>query len=151
MNEIIKANAPLPASIEDIEKLFEIEDFIKKTVGDDFLSLPTEHTFAGGMYARKCFVPKNTILVSKLHLTEHMTICLQGDVTVYEQDGITKRVVGPFSYITYPGTKRVCFINEDTVWMTVHRTDQTELIETEAEIFACTLDEYKAYLERINQ
>jgi quercetin dioxygenase-like cupin family protein len=80
---------------------------------------PVVNTFAGGVYARELFIPKGTILVGKVHLTEHLNICLKGDLTFLTVDG-PKRVVGPTMFAAPAGTKKLAYANEDSIWVNVH-------------------------------
>ena len=54
---------------------------------------------------------------------EHPFIISQGDVSVYDGNE-TIRLKAPFMGITQPGTKRMLFTHEDTIWTTFHVTDK---------------------------
>jgi hypothetical protein len=83
--------------------------------------LPIEpvHHFADGLYAREITIPAGTILTGKVHSTEHLNIVSQGRIAVWTEDGM-KIVASPCTLISRPGTKRVGFALEDTVWTTIH-------------------------------
>jgi hypothetical protein len=83
------------------------------------------HHFAPGTYMRELHIPKNCVVTGKIHLTEHLNIMLKGDITVWTEDGM-KRIVAPYVLKSMPGAKRVGFAHEDTVWMTVHATTETD-------------------------
>jgi hypothetical protein len=103
--------------------------------------LPVRNVFAGGCYARELFIPKGTILIGKLHLSEHLNICSQGDLTFLTPDG-PKRVRAPAMFAAPPGTKKMAYANEDTIWINVHPAihEDPEMI-----VSALTLDTYAEY------
>ena len=58
---------------------------------------------------------------------------MKGKVSVLIKD-TTEILKGPFSGITLAGTQRIIYVHEDTVWITVHVTDETNLGKIEKEI-----------------
>lgn len=106
-------------------------------VGDCF---PLKHTFVDGAYVREITMPKGTLLTSKIHKICHPYFVLKGDVSVLTEKGV-QRIKAPYSGITQPGTKRILYIHEDTVWTTVHVTGKTDLEEIEKEIIAESYDD----------
>ena len=91
------------------------------------------HIFAPGVYARELFVKKGTLAIGKIHKTEHLTIISKGDITVVTRDG-TKRIIAPCTFVSKPGEQRIAYAHEDTVWTTIHPTDETDLKKLEAEL-----------------
>jgi len=96
---------------------------------------PLTHTFTDGCYVRQITMPKGMIIVSKIHKTNHPYFVLKGDVIVGTENG-TIRIKAPYSGITKAGTKRILYINEETVWVTVHVTKETNLKKIEQQIIA---------------
>lgn len=97
------------------------------------VELDTKHWFADGMYAREVRRPKDTTIVGKVHKREHFYIVLQGDVTIVGEGGRT-RVKAPCIFVSPPGTKRAVYAHEDSICLTVHRTDQTDVEAIESEL-----------------
>jgi quercetin dioxygenase-like cupin family protein len=97
------------------------------------LELHTDHYFADGMYARVIARPKDAVIVGKVHKREHFYIVTKGKVRVTTDDGV-KDIEAPTVIVSKPGTKRAVWALEDSVCMTVHRTDSTDLDEIEAEL-----------------
>lgn len=87
--------------------------------------LPIEpvHHFADGLYAREILIPAGTILTGKVHSTEHLNIVSKGRIAVWTEDGM-KIIAAPCTIVSRPGTKRVGFALEDTVWTTIHANPQ---------------------------
>jgi hypothetical protein len=117
------------------------------TVRDKILSLEAEmhsmvqveiqpvHYFAKGLYAREIFIPKGTLLTGKIHKSEHLNIISKGEISVVTEYG-TKRIKAPFTMVSQPGTKRVGYAHEDTVWTTIHATEKTEIKDVEEDLIS---------------
>lgn len=123
-------------TIEARNEIMQLESHIKAhpaaMVGDCF---PLKHSFAEGIYVREIAIPKDMIVVSKIHKFSHPVFILKGDISVYTDEGV-KRLKGPCSFISPAGAKRVGLTHEDTVWITVHATPETDLERIEDEIIA---------------
>lgn len=135
----------------------ELHDTIDKRVGmtvrEKILALEAEmckeeqvvikpvHYFAKGLYAREIFIPKGVLLTGKIHRTEHLNIISKGDISVVTEEG-TKRIKAPFTMISQPGTKRVGYAHEDTVWTTIHATGETDIDKIEHELIAPTYEDF---------
>lgn len=114
--------------------------------GDE--ACPLVHKFGDGCYIREITMPKGMLLTSKIHKKKHPYFVLKGDVSVMTDKKVI-RIKAPFSGITMPGTKRVLYIHEETVWTTVHVTKETDLKKIEEEIIAKTFDEILPTYEEI--
>lgn len=132
----------LPAHKALIEKMLKFEAVVGNMPGAKFGDecTPLEHTFADGLYIREMRAPRGMINVSKLHKTTHPYFILKGEFSVLTEDGLV-RIKAPHFGITKAGTKRVVYFHEDTVWITVHATKETDLEKIEAELIAKTYDE----------
>ena len=98
------------------------------------VALETQHYFADGMYCRVVPRPAGVLIVGKVHKREHFYMVVKGSVAVI-QDGTERRVYeAPAIIVSRPGTKRAVIALEDSVCLTVHRTDKTDLAEIESEI-----------------
>ena len=97
------------------------------------LELKTEHYFADGMYCRVLSRPKDALIVGKVHKREHFYIVCTGLVRVTTDDGV-RDIPGGTVLVSKPGTKRAVLALEDSVCLTVHRTEKTDLEEIETEL-----------------
>lgn len=98
---------------------------------------PVWHHFAPGLYARQMFIPAGTVLTGAVHKTEHLCI-VSGDIDVTTDDGMLhirdlQRII-----LSKPGTKRAGFTRENTLWTTVHVTDETDLDKLVEELVEAT-------------
>lgn len=106
-------------------------------------------TFAGGVYAREIFIPKGTLLIGKVHLSDHFNICLRGDLTFLTVDG-PKRVVGPTMFVAPAGTKKLAYANEDSTWMNVHPAlsdDPEQIVDA---VTVSTFADYDRLVSRVD-
>lgn len=94
---------------------------------------PLSHKFVGGIYVREILMPAGTLVASKIHKTEHPFIVSKGEVLVRVNGGEWQRIVAPYSGITYPGTRRLLYIIEDTLWGTYHVTQPGETTPEQVE------------------
>jgi len=102
----------------------------------DMDECPLKHSFADGIYVREIFIPKGMLIVGKLHKHEHPNFLMSGSVQVITESGGKETLTAPLSMISPAGTKRVVFTLEDTVWITIHRTDKTNPKDAEEDIIA---------------
>jgi len=81
---------------------------------------PLKHTFTPGLYSRQIFMPKDSVIVSKIHKTEHQFVVSMGVAFVKVNDEEWEEIKAPYIGITKPGTRRVLVIGEDCIWTTFH-------------------------------
>ena len=81
---------------------------------------PLFHRFVNGMYIREIFMPKDALITSKIHLTEHPFTISKGKVAVCIDGDNWQEFEAPYTGITKAGTRRVLYVIEDCVWTTYH-------------------------------
>jgi hypothetical protein len=116
----------LRAKIDRLEALMRSEPQVE---------IEPVHYFAHGLYAREITIKAGTLLTGKVHRTEHLNIVSKGRIAVWTEDGM-REVSAPFTMVSRPGTKRVGYALEDTVWTTIHATEETDLVKLEAILIA---------------
>lgn len=139
MNEVIPAdNTELLAQIlGDVQSRIYID--VVRGVQDqlsqspDLIDVPVQHHFAPGVYMRQMDAAAGTLVVSKMHRTEHMNILLKGSLTVATEDGI-QLMTAPCVLKSMPGTKRIGYFHEDSSWITVHPTEEIDLEKIEQQV-----------------
>ena len=95
----------------------------------------TEHFFAPGVYARMFFIEAGSVVVGKIHKTEHFNIVCKGKCSVSTEDG-PMLIEGPCVFTSRPGVKKAVYALEDTTWITIHVTDKTDIDEIEEDVIA---------------
>ena len=111
----------------------KIEDMESVMLDLPQISIPVISNNINGMYTREILIPKGTLLTGAVHLFDYVDIMLSGDITVATQDGPV-RYTGANVLHGKAGRKRAGWANEDTRWVTVHRTDISD-----GDIFVKTL------------
>lgn len=97
------------------------------------MSFKTEHYFSGGMYGRKMTLPAGILLIGRVHKTDHLFICAQGEAIVWTDTGMRKIYAGDV-IPTKAGTKNVVLAITETIGFTALKTDKTDVAEAEDEL-----------------
>lgn len=95
--------------------------------------LVTNHYFADGIYARELLHPEGALIVGKVHKREHLLIVTKGRLRIAMNEEV-RFVEAPAVLVSAPGTKRALLALEDSVYMTVHRTNKKNLSKIEKEV-----------------
>lgn len=140
--------AILPQNPAIREKIVSVEARLRNAIeyGAPAAVCPLKHYFAPGAYGREIFIPKDSLIVGKIHKHSHLNMLMKGRVSVLTEDG-PKMLEAPLTMVSAAGTKRVVYTHEDTVWVTVHLTNETDLEKIEDEIIAKTYEEFEAMKE----
>ncbi len=96
--------------------------------------MPLTHLFTPGLYAREIFVPKGTLVVTKIHKKEHPFVILAGSANIWTADSGVVTLSAPYVGVTKAGTRRVLLTTEDCRWITFHPTMETDLDKLEEEL-----------------
>lgn len=89
-----------------------------------------EHEFVDGMYIRRLHIPKGTLLVGKIHKQACVNVVEKGDIAILTETG-AKRVKAGFVVASPAGIQKLGYANEDTVFINVFRTDETDIEKIE--------------------
>lgn len=116
----------LPGSVDELEGMMRAEL--------PAVEIAPIHHFAAGLYAREIRIPAGTLLTGKIHRTRHLNVVSAGEISVWSEGESVRRIRAPFTFVAEPGTRRVGFAHEDTVWTTVHATSETDLDVLEAQL-----------------
>ena len=109
------------------------------------VELPIEHYQIDGVYARSMFIPAGTILTGKIHNFESIAILAKGRIRI--TNGTESYIISEgHIMVDKPGVKRLGYAETDVVFITVHRTDNTEIDAIEKELVSATFEEYQQQL-----
>lgn len=106
------------------QKIDELESIMAENF--DIISCPLNHRFTDGLYVREIFMPAGSLIVSKIHKTQHQYFILKGAVSVWIDEGVEQYLEAPYIGVTEPGTRRVLHIWEDCIWATAHANPDNE-------------------------
>ena len=101
---------------------------------------PITHHFAPGVYMREMFAPAGVLLTGAVHKTEHLSVLTKGRVFVLNGEDRLE-IVAPATVLSPKGVKRAIYAVEDSVWMTIHATNETDTARLVEELTTSTEDE----------
>ena len=123
----------LPITIDKVPSREQIDRLQSEMAKMPQAELVTEHYFSPGMYCRKVSRPAGTIIVGKVHKAPHFFMCAKGEIIAWSETGMRRLQAGDVIE-SQPGTKRVTMAMVDSIGITIHKTDKTDIDEIEAEL-----------------
>jgi|TARA_R100000084_G_C4650023_1_gene149102 hypothetical protein len=102
-----------------------------------------ESDFADQLYMRKMYMPKESVVVSAMHHTEHFWFLLKGRILVTTQ-GEQVEHIAPCYEKSLKGAKRLILALEDSLFINVHKnpTNTQDMQEVENSLYSITMEEY---------
>jgi hypothetical protein len=104
---------------------------------------PIDEKYGCGTYAREMFIPKDTLIIGKIHRHQHLNFIMKGKVSVATEFG-KKYFEAPCIFVSEVGLKRAVYAEEDTIWVTVHMTEHSgeeNLSKIEEEVISPSYEE----------
>ena len=129
----------IPSYLAENEPMYQKFDRAEAEIVRNFpaVEMPIHHHFISSpnmkMYIREIFIPKGSLVTSQIHKVSSPYTIVSGDVSVGKADGF-QRLKGPCHGVNEVGVKRIIFAHEDTVWMTFHLTEKTDVREIAKDI-----------------
>jgi mannose-6-phosphate isomerase-like protein (cupin superfamily) len=120
-------------SIPHVPNREQIDQLQAEMVKMPQLELQTEHFFVPGMYCRRVYRPAGTLIVGKVHKHPHFFLCAKGEIIAWTETGMRKLQAGDVVECQ-PGTKRVTLATQDSIGVTIHKTEKTDLDDIETEL-----------------
>ena len=112
-------------------------------------NFPLKHTFADGIYVRQMDMKQGSIVIGAIHKDEHVWFLLTGNLTIGTKDKV-EDYIAPCYVISKPGTQRVIYANEDSIFVNIHKnpTNNKNIKELEKEIVALNKQDYEKYIRK---
>lgn len=148
---VIDGGMGVPMSVTALVQRMEAHDIILDRKGSDDWQrinlierelaempqqeMPLNHVFAPGQYARSIFIPAGTLATTRIHLHGHVFVLSLGSVSTWEGCKKGWQFMGsPHIGTTSPGTRRIVYAHQDTIWTTMHlnprdETDPDKLVD----------------------
>lgn len=95
--------------------------------------LPVLHYFGPGVYIRQVTMPPGCMIVGNRHKQPCLNIVLKGKVAMIDDDKV--KVVEANTIFTSPPGQKVGYTVEETVWLNVFATDETNVEKLEDMLF----------------
>jgi len=112
-------------------------------------NFPLKHTFADGIYIRQMDMHAGSMVVGAIHNHLHAWFLLTGHLTVVTEDS-TEEFVAPCYVLATPGSKRVIYAVEDSIFVNIHKNPDNikDIKKLEDEIVSLTFKEYEEYINK---
>ncbi len=127
MNSLNPRQKPSKVAGDSID---ELEAAMANSIanGAEHAAIHVVHRFTPGLYIRECHIPKGALLTSATHKTRHPFVISAGRIRVISE---TEHVeyAAPFTGVTEPGTRRMLYALDDTIWTTFHVTEETDILK----------------------
>ena len=112
-------------------------------------NFPLKHTFADGIYIRQMDMKAGSAVVGAIHNHLHVWFLLTGRLAVATEDSI-EEFVAPCYVLATPGSKRVIYAIEDSIFVNIHKNPDNikDIDKLELEIVSKTFEEYEQYIKK---
>lgn len=129
--------------VQENNKELLIPELEKEMLEMEQEECPVEHFFSNGVYVRQVTLKAGLFVMGHRHKAPHLNIMVQGRILLLNDDGTVTELKAPFMKETGAGRK-VAFILEDTVWLNIHATNETN-IETLEKLFLDKSHDFNLY------
>ena len=123
-----------PETRQDVRTIIDAADQQMRSDERQVAAPPQVDHFAPGLYARELHMPAGTIISSKIHKLTHFCFVMKGKALVVDEFHGGELIEAPCMIKTKAGTKRILKVLEDSVWITVHATEETDVSKIEQQI-----------------
>jgi len=111
-------------------------------------AVPLKHSFADQVYIRQMDMSKDTMVIGAIHKDLHVWFLLTGNLTIATKNGV-EDYIAPCYVVAEPGTQRVIYANEDSIFVNIHKnpSNTKNIDELEKELVAMSKEEYEKHLK----
>jgi hypothetical protein len=110
----------------------DIENIIEVVSEMPTAEFELKHLIADGIYVREMHVKKGTFIVGAIHKSETIAALVKGRLRLWTPEGMS--IISAYcSILSPPDTQRMALVLEDTIFITMHRTDRLTVKEIEDE------------------
>ena len=112
-------------------------------------NFPLKHTFADGVYIRQMDMQAGSVVIGAIHNHLHAWFLLTGSLAVVTED-TTEEFISPCYVLATPGSKRVIYALEDSIFVNVHKNPDNikDIKKLEDEIVSLTFEDYEEYIKK---
>jgi len=112
-------------------------------------NFPLKHTFADGVYIRQMDMQVGSVVIGAIHNHLHAWFLLTGSLAVVTED-TTEEFISPCYVLATPGSKRVIYALEDSIFVNVHKNPDNikDIKKLEDEIVSLTFEDYEEYINK---
>ena len=110
-----------------------IDEVVKVVREAPQAEMPSRHFLLEGMYLRQVLIREGILFIGREHKKPHYFMVLKGSCGIHTENGIKVLKAG-MVLMSPPGTRRAGITYEDTIFVTVHRTEETDLERIESDL-----------------
>ena len=112
-------------------------------------NFPLKHTFADGIYIRQMDMKSDSMVIGAIHNHLHAWFLLTGHLMVVTED-TTEEFIAPCYVLATPGSKRVIYAMEDSIFVNIHKNPNNikDIKKLEDEIVSLTFEDYEEYINK---
>jgi hypothetical protein len=105
--------------------------------------VPIKHQFADQIYIRQMDLKQGHVIIGAVHNHLHTWFLMKGHVIINNNGEIIEHIA-PCYTVSNPGSQRLIYAIEDSIFVNVHKnpTNTKNIKELEKEIVSMTLEEY---------
>ncbi len=138
------------------EKVIELENALIGIADEENIithqnskQFPLKHSFADGIYVRQMSMDKGSSVIGAIHNHLHVWFLLTGNISVATEKAV-EDYIAPCYVIATPGTKRVIYANEDSIFVNIHKnpSNTEDIQELEGELVSRNYEEYEKYINK---
>lgn len=131
------------------ESLVGKADEVNIVTHQDSDIFPLKHTFADGIYVRQMSMKPGSVVVGAIHKHLHVWFLLTGHISVATEEN-REDYIAPCYVVATPGTKRVIYANEESIFVNIHKnpTNTQDIQQLEKDIVAKDFKEYEEYINK---
>jgi hypothetical protein len=141
------------------EKILKLENYLVTNAdgkniegtGNEVLhsnNFPLKHTFVDGVYVREMKFKKDSAVVGAIHKHLHVWFLLYGHLFI-ATEGSQEEYIAPCYVVAEPGSKRVIYAAEDSLFVNIHANPKniTDIEELEKQLVSLTYKDYEQYIK----
>jgi len=141
------------------EKILKLEDYLVSNADGDNIegtgkevlhsdNFPLKHTFVDGVYVREMKFKKDSAVVGAIHKHLHVWFLLYGHLFI-ATEGSQEEYIAPCYVVAEPGSKRVIYAAEDSLFVNIHANPKniTDIEELEEQLVSLTYKDYEQYIK----
>ena len=112
-------------------------------------NFPLKHTFADGVYIRQMDMQVDSMVVGAIHNHLHVWFLLTGHLMVITED-TTEEFIAPCYVLATPGSKRVVYAMEDSIFVNIHKNPNNikDIKKLEDDLVSLTFEDYEEYINK---
>lgn len=109
----------------------------------EIAEIPIKHEFADQIYIRQMTMKADQVVVGAIHNHKHIWFLMKGKITVNDNGEIIDHIA-PCYMVSEPGSKRIIYAHEHSIFVNVHKnpSNTQNITQLEKEIVSMTQEEF---------